>query len=118
MMKKKDVILICSILIVALSLLLIISLFQDEGEWAIVKIDGVEVARYPLDRDGRYTLGGGTNVLVIEDGEAYVVEASCPDHLCINQGKISKNGQTITCLPNKLTILIHGTAKNTVDLEN
>lgn len=118
MMKKKDIILICSVLIAALSLLLLFSLTRTAGEWAIVKVDGKEIARYSLSKDGEYPLNGGTNILVIEDGSAYLCDASCPDLLCVKQGRISKSGQTITCLPNKLTVTIVGSQKNTVDLEN
>ena len=33
-------------------------------------------------------------------------EANCPDKLCIHQGKISKNGETIVCLPHGLIVEI------------
>ena len=81
----------------------------------VVKIDGNDVATYPLDKDATYTLNGGTNILTIKDGFAYLTDANCPDHLCVKQGKISKTGQVITCLPNKLTITVYGAEKD-VDL--
>ena len=40
--------------------------------------------------------------------EAFLKEASCPDHLCINMGRIRKTGQSIICLPNKVTVEIRG----------
>ena len=35
-------------------------------------------------------------------------DANCPDKLCVKQGKISKDGETITCLPNKVTVTVYG----------
>ena len=75
----------------------------------IVRVDGVEIARYSLSDSGRYELNGGTNILVIEDGAAYMLEADCPDHICVSQGKVRYTGQCITCLPNKLTVTVYGT---------
>ena len=115
-MKKKDFILIGAIVAVALVLLLCVKLTQKEGAGVIVKIDGQEVGTYSLSVNGTYSLNGGTNILVIEDGYAYLKDANCPDHLCVKQGKISKTGQVITCLPNKLTVTVYGGEENDVDL--
>ena len=81
----------------------------EEGAGVIVRVDGVEMARYSLSDSGRYELNGGTNILVIEDGAAYMLEAACPDHICVSQGKVRYAGQCITCLPNKLTVTVYGT---------
>ena len=114
-MKKRDIILIASILIVAIALFLIVELTKEEGAGVTVKVDGVKVAEYSLSADGTYPLNGGTNILVIENGKAYLTDANCPDKLCVHQGKISMTGETITCLPNKLTVTVFG-AEESVDL--
>lgn len=114
-MKKRDIILIASILAVAIALFLIVELTKEEGAGVVVKVDGVEVAEYSLSKSGTYPLNGGTNTLVIEDGRAYLSDANCPDKLCVHQGKISRTGEVITCLPNKLTVTVFG-AEESVDL--
>ena len=114
-MKKRDIILIASILIVAIALFLIVELTKEEGAGVTVKVDGVKVAEYSLSKNGTYPLNGGTNILVIENGKAYLTDANCPDKLCVHQGKISRTGETITCLPNKLTVTVFG-AEESVDL--
>lgn len=114
-MKKRDIILIASILAVAIALFLIVELTKEEGAGVTVKVDGVKVAEYSLSTDGTYPLNGGTNILVIENGKAYLSYANCPDKLCVHQGKISMTGETITCLPNKLTVSVFG-AEQSVDL--
>lgn len=115
-MKKRDFILIGVILAVALILFGIIELSKEEGAYVLVRIDGTEVARYSLSDDGEYSLNGGTNILCIKDGKAYLTDADCPDHLCVKQGKIDKSGETITCLPNKLTVTVYGAEDADVDL--
>lgn len=114
-MKKRDIILIASILAVAIALFLIVELTKEEGAGVVVKVDGVEIAEYSLSKNGTYPLNGGTNILVIEDGRAYLSDANCPDKLCVHQGKISRTGEVITCLPNKLTVTVFG-AEESVDL--
>ena len=50
-------------------------------------------------------LDGGYNVVrVTTDGSIGIVEASCPDHVCMNTGFISNGLIPITCLPNELVI--------------
>ena len=114
-MKKRDIILIASILLIAIAFFLIVELTKEEDAGVVVKVDGVEVAEYSLSKNGTYPLNGGTNILVIEDGRAYLSDANCPDKLCVHQGKISRTGEVITCLPNKLTVTVFG-AEESVDL--
>ena len=114
-MKKRDIILILSVLLIAAALFLVVELTKEDGAGVVVKVDGVEVAEYSLSKSGTYPLNGGTNILVIEDGRAYLSDANCPDKLCVHQGKISRTGEVITCLPNKLTVTVFG-AEESVDL--
>ena len=83
-------------------------LLRQEGAALVVRVNGSEVARYDLTETGDYPLNGGTNVLHIENGSAWLTDADCPDKLCVKQGKIQYTGQTITCLPNRLTVTVIG----------
>ncbi|MBQ3373166.1 MAG: NusG domain II-containing protein [Oscillospiraceae bacterium] len=114
---KRDFILIGVLLLCALLLLFVLKGGQrkEEGAVAVVTVDGTEIGRYPLSRDGTFLLNGGSNTLVIEDGEAWVSEANCPDKLCTGFGKISRNGQIIVCLPNKLIVSVEGGEEAEVD---
>ena len=107
-MKRKDFVLIGIIVFVILSLFLVVNLTKKEGAYVIVRVDGEQVAKYSLYEDGEYQLNGGTNVLKIENGKAFLISANCPDHLCVKQGKIDQGGESITCLPNRLTIVVYG----------
>lgn len=107
-----DIILIAVILIIGLSVLLFMYLTREEGSTVAVYVDAECVAEYPLSVDGVYYLNNGTNTLVIENGEAYMRDATCPDKFskngCVNTGKISYVGQKIVCLPNKIIVEIIG----------
>ena len=50
----------------------------------------------------------GTNKVRIESDGVYMENANCPDKLCVHQGRISKTGQSIICLPNKIIVEIVG----------
>lgn len=107
-MKRRDLLLIGEIVLIALALLLFLQLGKKPGAEVIIRVDGQEQGRYSLSADGTYSLNGGTNLLRIENGKARMEEASCPDHYCIHQGQISRTNETITCLPNKLTVTVSG----------
>ncbi len=113
---RLDVIVIVAILLISVSLLLIMTLTKKEGAVAVVEIDGKTVVEYSLSVNGEYSLNNGTNVLVIENGQAYLNYSNCPDHTCEITGKIHYVGQTIVCLPNKLSITVKGNAEGGVDL--
>ena len=44
--------------------------------------------------------------IVVEDGTVLVRDMSCPDRICEQTGAISRQGQVILCLPNRLCIRI------------
>ncbi len=103
-----DIILVAALLFIGLSVFLITELTRGDGAYVVVTVDGECVAEISLSDDGEYEINGGTNVLVIEDGEAYMKDASCPDGLCVGQGRISKTGERIVCLPNKVMVEVLG----------
>lgn len=49
---------------------------------------------------------GGYNVIEVRQGSIGVVEASCPDGLCMNMGFIDNSLMPVTCLPNHLVIRV------------
>ena len=115
-MQKKDLVLIGAILLLILIAFAAVGLMKEEGAYVVVRVDGEQVARYSLLQEGEYALNGGTNILRIEGGKAYLTSADCPDHLCVNQGKIDQTGETITCLPNRLTVTVYGAGEDDIEL--
>lgn len=115
-MKKRDFLLIGAILLAAVALLLASRLGKGAGGAVVVRVEGKEQATYSLAEDGTYHLNGGTNVLEIKEGKARMIEANCPDHYCMNQGSIRNTNETITCLPNKLTVTVVGGGDDFVEI--
>ena len=44
-----------------------------------------------------------------------MIEADCPDRLCVKQKAICKNGETIVCLPHKVVVEIRSQEENLLD---
>ena len=103
-----DLILIFCVVLVALSVFLVAFLRSEDGVFVSVRIGDGESVMYSLSEDGEYKLLGGKNILVIKDGKAYMSHADCPDKTCVRTGAISKTGEQIICLPNRVYISIIG----------
>lgn len=104
MIKKKELILgIC--IIIAACVLCIQFYFTEKKNNSYIRItvDGDIYGVYNLKED-QDILIGDTNVCRIENGSAKMIQADCPDHLCMHQKAIDKNGGMIVCLPNQVII--------------
>ena len=113
--RRTDLIVIASLLLLALALYLVLGATRQEGGVVVVRVDGAETERHALSQDGTYPLNGGSNILVISGGQAWLSEANCPDLLCVRQGRIRYTGQSIICLPNRLSVTVEGGESNGVD---
>lgn len=114
-MKRNDWILIAVVLAVS-AIFLGIHFFHPQQKYGMaeVTIDGEVYGSWPLSEDRTVEIGDG-NRLVIRDGKADMVWADCPDKLCVNQKAISREGESIICLPNKVVISIVGGEEREVD---
>jgi len=108
------------ILIVSIVFLSVISLiyvknfaFSDGESYVSIQVDGEEIKRVIFDKKivGKtipIETEFGYNLIEIGDKKVRVIEADCPDQLDVKQGYISRPGEVIVCLPNKLVIEIKG----------
>lgn len=115
-MKKRDFLLVGALLLVSIGLLFASRFGKRAGGAVVIRVEGKEQGTYSLAVDGTYLLNGGTNVLEIKGGTARMIEANCPDHYCMNQGSIRNTNETITCLPNKLTVTVVGGGDDFVEI--
>ncbi len=105
---RNDIILAVVLLLVAVAGFLLYKNLQSDGDYAIVMVDKTEYARLYLNKDAEIVINGvgGTNTLVIKDGKADIIHADCPDQICADHAPVSKTGETITCLPHKVTVTV------------
>ena len=80
---------------------------KAEPKTVTISVDGRTFGSYPIEKDASIDVNGG-NLVVIEGGEVFVKEASCRGLDCVQTGRISKCGQSIICLPNRVVISIEG----------
>lgn len=120
-MKKKDIILAGAVIAAALVMYILIRVFSSEsGNEAVIRLDGEIYGTYDLNEDQTIEVvtDAGRNVVRIEDGEAFMEEADCPDGYCKNQGKISHLNETIVCLPHKLVVEVVSEADTSDDVSD
>lgn len=109
---------IACMITIGLLLVIVVLFVQTDGEMVTVEVSGKEIASFPLSEEVTYVIdgkNGGTNTLMIKDGYAWVEDASCPDGLCRNMGKIHNSSQSIICLPNEVVIRITGGEDSEID---
>lgn len=105
--KKKDLLLIITVLIIALAFYFCQEFTGENSDnQVVVMVDGETYGTYDLNEDQTISINHGSNILKIQDKEAKIIEADCPDKLCVHQSPISKSNQSIICLPNKLVVKI------------
>lgn len=113
-MKKYDFIVIAAVaVVVGVIAVVLYGLNNESGKFVQVEIDGAVADTIPLSEDfeKEYTSAdGGKNTLTINDGEAKVTFADCPDGICFRHSAITRTGESIICLPHKLVVRVIDTA--------
>ena len=74
----------------------------------LIRRDGEVLYSLDLSREKNRTFvipyGGSSNTIEIRDGRIRVMEAECPDKVCVRTGWLSSSAIPIVCLPNHLEI--------------
>jgi len=107
---KKDLFLIGAIFLIAGGIFLF-NFFQNEeviASEAQVSVRGEILYRFSLEQDGIFELSATPLTIEIRNGRAAVIEACCPDQLCVGFGFIGEPSQTSICLPNQTILSITG----------
>ena len=117
-MKKNDFYLIGGIIILVVLGFLLMLLFRTEGSKLLITIDGKEHKTFDINEDITYEIeheDGEWNTLVIKDGYVSMLDASCPDKLCVKHKRIHYDNETITCLPNRVVLKVIGQEESDID---
>ena len=113
--RRNDIVFILALVIICASVGLAFFFLRGEGDIAVVTVDGNTFGTYSLSDNVTVEItnadGVCTNILVIKDGKAYVQSADCPDGICVNHKPISREGESIVCLPNRVVITVYKSEK-------
>lgn len=107
-MKKKEILFFIIILIAAGIFCIIAPKINTTSDSVSVSIDGELYQQFDLSNSENITIETeqGYNILKIQNHTAKVIEADCPDQLCVQQKSISHTGELIVCLPHKMVVEI------------
>lgn len=103
-MKKWDKVIIIAVLSAAMLCVLIWLAFGKGGSSVTVTQNNSVVYEGSLFEDKIIELDG--NIIEIKNGTAIMQSAECKNQICVNHKAISKKGESIICLPNKVIIEI------------
>ncbi len=98
------------VFIIVFFLLFIFFLPKNAGEKVIISVDKTKNFVYPLNQNREIVVNGklGTAKVIIENGRVRIFDSPCPLKICENKGWISKKGDFIICIPNRVVIKITG----------
>lgn len=113
-MKKNDIILALTVLAAAGFIFLYQLLSDNDPDQVTISVDGEIYGTYDLNTD-RTIQCGATNRIVINNGKVAMEWADCPDQICVHHIPISKNGESIICLPNHVVVSVECSKEADID---
>jgi hypothetical protein len=108
----RDLAIILSILIISIIFLAIN--FRDNGTYAEISCDGKVVKTVPLSEDAEFSVNDIK--FSVKENSVCVISSPCPDKICVKTGAIKRNGETIICLPEKVSVRIISDDKVSADI--
>ncbi len=120
MTTKKWCLLFFSLILLSSAILFFTQTFESNQKTALIQKEGVIIKEIDLSsiKDPySFTVGedDSFNVISVSKNEIKVIEASCPDKVCVKHGPLKNSFSPIVCLPNKLTISLKGSS--TIDAQ-
>ncbi|QGU93873.1 NusG domain II-containing protein [Clostridium bovifaecis] len=119
-MKKFDKIIIVALIAVAVVSGVVIKVNSNrkyDQKYAEIKVEGKLYKKVSLDKSKKkqtidIKTGLGENIVEVENGGVRIIDADCPDEICIKDGFKDKPGDVLVCLPHKVVIEIKGVSDN------
>lgn len=81
-----------------------------QGDEIRILVNGKERMTVSLRQNHHLTIEGalGPSVIDIHDGKARFTASPCRGKQCIHTGWLSHSGESATCLPNRISLLVAG----------
>lgn len=115
---KNDILFLSGIILVVIILFVSFTIFRKKtGSFVVVTINGQKSQTYLLSQEESVEIETkwGTNQFVIKENTVKMIQADCPDQLCVHQHAISQSRESIICLPHKVVVTIEGEENSTLD---
>lgn len=106
MSNKKLILIFVSIFIVFSVGFLVINSTEINSEIVQIKVNGELHKELNVNEEGMFVIktNDGHSIVNVKNKEVFVVEATCPDKICVRHGKLLNKYDSIVCLPNKIVI--------------
>jgi hypothetical protein len=80
------------------------------GTTILVEVNGEPRYKADLSSPAEFSIQGtlGHLRIKVHEGRVAVIEADCPNHLCVRTGWRSRAGELIVCAPNRTVVRIVG----------
>lgn len=115
---KNDILLLSVLLLAVLGFLVGMTFLLGTGECIEITVAGEHYGTYLLSQEQEIEIrqdGEVTNIVRIQDGRAYMLEADCPDQLCCHQRAVHRAHESIICLPNRVVVTVRGADEGEID---
>ena len=91
---------------------------RHPGETCSIAINGKLTHHLELNKNKDLLVNGaiGECLIRIKDKKVRVIHSQCPQKICVKTGWISKSGEFIICVPNKIVIKIDGEKQDHFDV--
>ena len=109
--------LLLAVALLAVPAVALVSLLRERGAETVAYVYSNQrlVLAQPLSRD---TVIDIHNVEVeVRKGRVRVAHSDCPNQICVRRGWISRAGQTIVCVPNRVVVEVKGSGRERLDAE-
>lgn len=118
-MKRGDVVILILALLLCAAPLLMLLPAPSAPTRAVVRQNGAVLCTLSLEADAEKEIlspdGPGFNLVRVQSGTVCIADADCLDRTCVRMGAISRAGETLVCLPHRLTITLEGAAGSALD---
>jgi len=83
---------------------------QAGVEFVTIQVDNKPRQLYPISKNQKLVITGplGPSHIQIENGRVHFTHSPCRNKQCITHGWISKSGETVACLPNRISVSLIG----------
>lgn len=108
-MKKKDIILFLSLIIICGGLFAVNKIFNSaKGGDVEIYVDNKLYKKLPLSSNEKIEIvnGKAKNIVYIHDNGVEMEYANCHDHICEQTGFIKDSSKSIVCLPHKINVKV------------